>query len=191
MSSSKRPKRLKTKHEAATTLRDVVKERNVNKVQELLKQGVDPNGEEPRDYRESLVDFAIKQHEKVIAKLLVEYGANVESATIKYIFKYGYHLNELLPHIIEHSKSVKILQEIFYHLLEQNERVLESTQDLVFKLSVDRGLPIDDFIEGVTRIVYFPDEDDEDELEEDVYTPLQLCTKNDKVDFVRKIYYIH
>lgn len=171
-----------------TGLRNAVETGNISKARLLLDlHGVDPN-DKPWPVSQPLLDLAVERNHKDIIKLLVQYGAKTDTKIIKYIFKYNYHVKELLTHVIKYNDNVHLLQEIFYHLTDHGDRVGPSALD-IFKLLLDRGLPVDDFIQGVTKIYYFPDghDDDDDDEPEDVFTPLQWSIENKRIDFVSEM----
>lgn len=140
---------------------------DVATLRRLLHQGMDPKNKS--SILKRLMEIAIFQNFIEIIKLLVEYGATVERALIKYIFKLDNNgtILALLKFIINHNKDADLSQKIFLGLVEVNN----PAELMILQLLLDHRLPINDSI------------DDEG------WTPLHYSAFYKKIDFVRDFFF--
>lgn len=136
-------------------------ENDVEKVRELLDQGVNPNFK-PKSC-ESLIWLAVTEDKTEMIKLLVQYGATVNPSLLKYILAYqgNEDSKQILGQWIKmNGGNVKIVQEIFCKLIQCRRATIDYLEFLI-----DHGLPVDEPVDGSS-------------------TPLDFCIKNGVTEFV-------
>lgn len=164
------------------TLHTAAMENNINKIRELLDQGVEP--EYP-----TVVNLAITRHNKEIIKLLIQRRTKVNTVTIKYIYEYSPNIFELLTQILDYTTEITVFLEIFINLTKLRWKLSPSEREFIFKLLLRKGLPVNGFIKNQPAI---------DEIRVDgqyysiagfvdTYTLLHLSIQSRAADFVRKL----
>lgn len=145
-----------------------VEEVNLENVRELLNQ-------DDIDAKHHIIwqyGLTVQQKHVEILKLLVEHGAIVDVALLQHIFelKNSRLVEELLDHIIKYNNKIEDLQIIFYQLATskfQEPGALE-----IFKILLDRGLPVNNFEDGYKL-------------------PFFVSIVSDRIEFVSIRYCIH
>lgn len=169
----------KEKNEA---LKKAVEEGNVEKVHELLDKGAEPNY--LSNEKKTLIKLAMEQNYIDTIKLLIQYGAEIkpEDYLDEYIFDSAdcsHRTKELVAHIFEYNntKDIELLGRCLFFLTWCRNH--EGPPGLeIFRLLLDLGLPVDEFISGTCT------------PEDDLYTPLHQVAMEGRVDFVRILIFL-
>lgn len=153
-------------------LKKAVEEGDVNVVHNLLSKGTDPNFFIGDD--KTLLKFAIEKNCVEIVKILVQYGAEeTDDELMEYIYSDENipRCKELVAHIIKYDKNK--LNTLLCYLIFKGTIGEPELLD-TFKLIIDSGLPLEDYLRGVIT------------SEGDSYTPLHQCVMENRVNFVRE-----
>lgn len=146
------------------TFEEAVRKLDVDKVRELLDQGVDPKFFRP------LWCITEDKSKVEILKLIVKYGGDLNYDLARYIFEMKQYAKDLVTYVLENVPNTKeICQMLFCELLSEYRGSLEEE---IFQLLIDRGLPVNDFMltqSGVRS------------------TPLIVSVKQSKINFVSRL----
>lgn len=165
------------------TLGKAVEEGDVVAVRDLLEHGADPNYL-VKNTNTSVMQLAMAYNNIEIIKLLLQYGANVqriwhEDGLIHYLFvneENEKYCEEIIAHIVKYNQNQKeLVQKIYVALLRFY--VKEALALNLLRYLLDNGLAVDDFLNRWS----FTDDNDS-------YTPLHLAIRENRIDFVRKLF---
>lgn len=162
------------------SFKEAIAQGDVAAIQNLLDQNsLDLNCFE--DFEPKFFRSPHTQSHVQIVKLLAEYGVTMTRGVIHEIFSpdCGLHAKELVINILSHQNSLKMMHMMtIFDELVKSKGLDESLALEIFKVLLDKGLPVNDF----------GGYDFHDFTSLGAMTPLHHCITNGKSDFVSKSY---
>lgn len=131
-----------------------IKDKDVDATRVLLNRGADPNFQASSKYESRSL---FEQNNVEIGKLLVEFGCKLDEGSIRYIFVHTdtNFVKEIVPCILKYNANDdELVRLIFCELFQTNFKINPSEEMKIFKLLLEHGLPVDDYLlddDGVTR----------------------------------------
>lgn len=143
-------------------LREAIKNNDLDRLSELVDKNMEWNDE----LAKLLLHLAVENNNLYAIKLLIQHRDSVDRDEINCIFKLNNneYLKELLFHIINHYKDVKIMQMIFQELIARKYEDPSSVE--ILELLIEHGLDVNGYIGGLNL------------------TPLHIAVKNKRTDLV-------
>lgn len=139
----------------------------------MLAQGADPNY--LIQAKTKLFHSVMTQNNVKIIQSLVHYGLTVDRQFIQDMLGEPGCIDcakDLITHVLEHYKHVKMLHEIFFALTNSANFKAQSAIDIL-SILIDHGLPINDLYQYNGK-------------DGGLVTPLHQCIILERIDFVSK-----